>query len=70
MSAGIFSKVAADRIQFDGFTMDGSSGSPIFNSSGEVVAVHRGGPTPAVSIPIARIVALLPASARSELGIK
>jgi pSer/pThr/pTyr-binding forkhead associated (FHA) protein/S1-C subfamily serine protease len=70
MSAGIFSKVAADRIQFDGFTMGGSSGSPIFNSSGEVVAVHRGGPTPAVSIPIARIVALLPASARSELGIK
>jgi pSer/pThr/pTyr-binding forkhead associated (FHA) protein/S1-C subfamily serine protease len=74
MSAGIFSKVAPDRIQFDGFTVGGSSGSPIFNAAGEVVAVHRagltGGPGLGFSIPVSRVVSLLPADARSELGIR
>jgi pSer/pThr/pTyr-binding forkhead associated (FHA) protein/S1-C subfamily serine protease len=74
MSAGIFSKVGSDRIQFDGFTVGGSSGSPIFNASGEVVAVHRagltGGPGLGFSIPVSRVVSLLPTDARSELGIR
>ena len=74
MSAGIFSKVATDRIQFDGFTVGGSSGSPIFNAAGEVVALHRagltGGPGLGFSIPVSRVVPLLPADAKSELGIR
>ena len=74
MSAGIFSKVAADRIQFDGFTVGGSSGSPIFNAAGEVVAVHRaglsGGPGLGFSIPVSRVIALLPADAKGELGLR
>lgn len=74
MSAGIFSKVAPDRIQFDGFTVGGSSGSPIFNAAGEVVAVHRAGlsagPGLGFSIPVSRVVPLLPLDAKSELGIK
>lgn len=72
MSAGIFSKVAPDRIQFDGFTFGGSSGSPIFNAVGEVVAVHRAGLSagPGLSIPVSRVVSLLPADARNELGIR
>jgi pSer/pThr/pTyr-binding forkhead associated (FHA) protein/S1-C subfamily serine protease len=74
MSAGIFSKVSTDRIQFDGFTVTGSSGSPIFNASGEVVAVHRAGFSTGAglgfSIPVSRVVAILPPDARSELGIR
>jgi len=73
MSAGIFSKVTAEQIQFDGFTVGGSSGSPIFNASGEVVAVHRSGLREAAglgfAVPIKSVVPLLPADARAELGI-
>jgi pSer/pThr/pTyr-binding forkhead associated (FHA) protein/S1-C subfamily serine protease len=74
MSAGIFSKVSADRIQFDGFTVGGSSGSPIFNAVGEVVAVHRAGYSTgrslSFSIPVSRVLAILPPDARNELGIR
>jgi pSer/pThr/pTyr-binding forkhead associated (FHA) protein/S1-C subfamily serine protease len=74
MSAGIFSKVAADRIQFDGFSVKGSSGSPIFNAGGEVVAVHfqgiAGNAGLSFSIPISKAIPLLPADAKSELGLR
>lgn len=67
MSAGIFSKVTEDLIQFDGFTVGGSSGSPIFNSLGEVVAVHRAGLREAtglsLAVPITKVVPLLPPDA-------
>lgn len=74
MSAGIFSKVEPERVQFDGFTVSGSSGSPIFNASGEVVAVHRSGLREAAGlgfgVPINQLVPLLPSEARLELGIR
>jgi pSer/pThr/pTyr-binding forkhead associated (FHA) protein/S1-C subfamily serine protease len=74
MSAGIFSKVSSDRIQFDGFTVGGSSGSPIFNADGEVAAVHRAGLKEAAglgfAVPIAQLVPYLPADARAELGLR
>lgn len=74
MSAGIFSKVTPELIQFDGFTVEGSSGSPVFNASGEVVAVHRGslrGATGlAFAVPIKQLVSLLPPEVKAELGIE
>ncbi len=74
MSAGIFSKVETERVQFDGFTVSGSSGSPIFNASGEVVAVHRSGLREAAGlgfgVPINKLIPLLPAHVRAELGIR
>ena len=74
MSAGIFSKVAADRIQFDGFSVKGSSGSPIFNAGGEVVAVHfqgiAGNAGLSFSVPISKAIPLLPPDAKSELGLR
>lgn len=74
MSAGIFSKVTADQIQFDGFTVGGSSGSPVFNATGEVVAVHRAGLREAAGLglaePISKVVELLPVAARVEAGIR
>lgn len=74
MSAGIFSKVSQDRIQFDGFSVKGSSGSPIFNANGEVVAVHfqgiAGNAGLSFSIPISKAIPLLPPDARSELGLR
>jgi pSer/pThr/pTyr-binding forkhead associated (FHA) protein/S1-C subfamily serine protease len=74
MSAGIFSKVEAERVQFDGFTVSGSSGSPIFNASGEVVAVHRSGLKEAAGlgfgVPINKLIVLLPGQTRAELGIR
>jgi pSer/pThr/pTyr-binding forkhead associated (FHA) protein/S1-C subfamily serine protease len=74
MSAGIFSKVGSGRIQFDGFSQGGSSGSPVFNANGEVVAVHYAGLRGAVglgfAIPVSKVVALLPSDAKTELGIR
>ena len=74
MSAGIFSKVSGSRIQFDGFSQGGSSGSPVFNASGEVVAVHYAGLRGTVglgfAVPVSKVVGLLPSDARGELGIR
>ncbi|UCC48940.1 MAG: trypsin-like peptidase domain-containing protein, partial [Gemmatimonadota bacterium] len=73
MSAGIFSKVTPELIQFDGFTVEGSSGSPVFNASGEVVAVHRGSLRGATglgfAVPIKLLVPLLPPEVKAEFGI-
>ena len=73
MSAGIFAKVTAETINFDGFTVGGSSGSPIFSASGGVVGVHRSGLREAVgmgfAVPVSRVVALLPEAAKAELGL-
>jgi pSer/pThr/pTyr-binding forkhead associated (FHA) protein/S1-C subfamily serine protease len=71
MSAGIFGKIAPNRIQFDGFSQDGSSGSPVFNAIGEVVAVHFAGVAGlGFAVPVSRVVFLLPSDAKSELGIR
>jgi pSer/pThr/pTyr-binding forkhead associated (FHA) protein/S1-C subfamily serine protease len=71
MSAGIFSKVTPDRIQFDGFTVGGSSGSPVFNANAEVVAVHAAGLVEAAglgfAVPVTHVWRLLPEDARREL---
>jgi len=74
MSAGIFSKVTPELVQFDGFTVEGSSGSPVFNASGEVVGVHRGSLRGATglgfAVPIKQLVPLLPAEVKAELGVE
>ncbi|MEE8134182.1 MAG: FHA domain-containing protein [Gemmatimonadales bacterium] len=74
MAAGIFSRVTSEDINFDGFTTGGSSGSPIFNALGEVVAVHRAGLKDATglsfAVPIAKLIPLLPAEVRRELGLQ
>jgi S1-C subfamily serine protease len=73
MSAGIFSKVVEDGIQFDGFTVGGSSGSPIFNANGEVVAVHRAGlragPGLSLAVPLKLLIPLMPPQLKAELGL-
>ncbi len=73
MSAGVFSKVTPELIQFDGFTVSGSSGSPIFNADGDVVAIHRAGLREAAglgfAVPIPLLIPLLPPEARAELGL-
>jgi S1-C subfamily serine protease/pSer/pThr/pTyr-binding forkhead associated (FHA) protein len=74
MSAGIFSKVTGELIQFDGFTVEGSSGSPVFNASGEVVGVHRGSLRGSsglgFAVPVAKLISLMPPEAKLELGIE
>lgn len=79
MSAGIFAQVTADEIRFNGFSVGGSSGSPLFNADGDVVAVHRAGLREALSqgqrqygfaVPMRQLIPLLPADARAELGLR
>ena len=74
MAAGIFSRVTSEVINFDGFTTGGSSGSPIFNAAGEVVAVHRAGLVEATglsfAVPIAKLIPMMPPAVRRELGLE
>lgn len=73
MFAGIIAKATPQWIQFGGITIRGSSGSPIFNAEGQVIAVHYGGlsdgPILGFGVPMARVRRWLPAEARAELGL-
>jgi len=79
MFAGIIAKATSEWIQFGGPTASGSSGSPVFNAAGQVIALHYGaltdsaveGGTPGLgfAIPIGRAKRWLPLTARNELGI-
>jgi len=74
MTAGIFAKVTRENINFDGFTIPGSSGSPVFNADGMVVGVHRAGLREATgmgfAVPTAEVLRILPSEAKSELGLR
>jgi S1-C subfamily serine protease len=74
MTAGIFAKVTNQYINFDGFTIGGSSGSPVFNAEGEVVGIHRAGLREAAgmgfAVPVAEVRRLLPPDAAAELGLR
>ncbi|OLC97601.1 MAG: hypothetical protein AUJ00_01425 [Gemmatimonadetes bacterium 13_1_40CM_3_70_6] len=73
MTAGIISRVTEDVIQFDGMTIGGASGSPVFNANGEVISIHRAGlpqaPGFALSVPIKHAIPLFPSTLRQRLGI-
>jgi pSer/pThr/pTyr-binding forkhead associated (FHA) protein/S1-C subfamily serine protease len=73
MTAGIISRVTDELVQFDGMTVGGSSGSPIFNGNGQVIAVHRAGlpeaPGFALAVPVQRAIPLIPLQIRPALGI-
>jgi pSer/pThr/pTyr-binding forkhead associated (FHA) protein/S1-C subfamily serine protease len=73
MTAGILSRVTSDLVQFDGMTIGGSSGSPVVNSDGTVVSVHRAGlrqgPGFALSVPVRYAIPLLPLGVRGRLGL-
>ena len=79
MFAGIVAKATSEWIQFGGPSASGSSGSPVFNAAGQVIALHYGaladaaaeGGAPGLgfAIPIARARRWLPLTARNELGI-
>jgi len=73
MTAGIISRASEDVIQFDGMTIGGSSGSPLLNANGEVIAIHRAAlpqaPGFALSVPIRHAIPLMPLPLRQKLGI-
>jgi len=73
MFAGIIAKATAQSIQFGGITVRGSSGSPIFNAEGRVIAIHFGGlsdgPVLGFAVPMNRVRRWLPAPARAELQL-
>ena len=79
MFAGIVAKATSEWIQFGGPSASGSSGSPVFNAAGQVIALHYGALSDSATgegaaglgfaIPIARARKWLPLAARNELGI-
>ena len=73
MTAGNFATVTPELIQFAGLSVQGSSGSPLFNGAGEVVGLHLAGlrekPGFGYAVPLARVVPFLPADVRAELGL-
>src|SRR5437667_12147570 len=73
MTAGIISRATEDVMQFDGMTIGGSSGSPVFNADGQVISIHRAGlpqaPGFALSVPIRHAIPLLPEAVRTKLGV-
>ncbi len=73
MTAGIISRVTEDVVQFDGMTIGGSSGSPVFNADGQVISIHRAGlpqaPGFALSVPIKHVIPLFSPELRQRLGI-
>jgi pSer/pThr/pTyr-binding forkhead associated (FHA) protein/S1-C subfamily serine protease len=73
MTAGIISRLTDDVMQFDGMTIGGSSGSPVFNADGQVISIHRAGlpqaPGFALSVPIKHAIPLFPADLKQRLGL-
>ena len=79
MFAGVIAKATSEWIQFAGSTDAGSSGSPVFDAAGAVIAIHygafaapgvEGGTLPlGFAIPIARARRWLPPDAKAELGL-
>jgi len=73
MFAGIIAKATAQYVQFGGITVRGSSGSPIFNAAGDVIALHYGGladgPVLGFALPLGAARRWLPVGARAELGL-
>ena len=71
--AGVIAKATGQYVQFGGITVRGSSGSPIFNAAGQVIALHFGGltdgPVLGFAVPMSAARRWLPASARAELGL-
>lgn len=74
MTAGILSRVTSELIQFDGMTIGGSSGSPVFNANGEVISIHRAGlrqgPGFALSVPVKFAIPLMPPALKQSLGVQ
>jgi S1-C subfamily serine protease len=70
---GGFIAQTGDWIRFSGSTYAGVSGSPVFNATGEVIAVHFGAPREGtglgISVPMSRVRRWLPPEARMELGL-
>ena len=73
MFAGIVAKATPQSIQFGGGSVRGSSGSPMFNADGRVIAIHFGGltdgPVLGFAVPMSRVRRWLPAAARAELQL-
>lgn len=70
---GVISQIGGEWIRFGGPTFEGVSGSPVFNSRGEVIAVHFGalsqGSGLGFSVPMSRVRIWLPQEAKAELGL-
>jgi len=73
VAVGVIARATPQGIQFAGITVRGSSGSPIFNADGQVIAVHYGGltdgPVLGFAVPMPLVRHWLPVRARAELGL-
>jgi len=73
VNAGTFDEVTQQQVRFAGVSAMGSSGCPIFNANGIVVAVHRSEFDTergvSVALPIHNVIPLLPPEAVQELRL-
>ena len=70
ISAGVLATVGADQVQYSALTEIGSSGSPVFNAGGELIAIHQSRLAKGnAAVPIALARKMLSKEMRKELGI-
>ena len=71
--AGYIAGQTGEWLRFSGPTYAGVSGSPVFNSRGEVIALHFGAPREGIgmgiSVPMSKVRRWLPPEVRTELGL-
>ena len=70
ISAGVLGAAGAEQVQYSALTEIGSSGSPVFNAAGELIAIHQSTLAKGNSaVPIALARKMLPKELRKSLGI-
>lgn len=70
VAVGVIGAIGTNQVAYDATTTPGAAGSALFNSRGELVAIHAGrGKKGYVAVPLKAVRRVLPDEVRTELGL-